>query len=276
MSKAMDGRFQLSEKEPDISVGRLILALRKHTPKKWIHTVSKRASYGAAFVLKGRAVYITEEGRYPVEKNHVLFFREGSSYRITVDDREGFEFVVVSFDIPEKEQAVRLPIPPALYPSDPLILRQHFLAVHKSWNVRTRGYTLACRIHILSILLELISGGNDRSKKPGALPSGIEEACGTMQRDYPQKLDMDKLARDAGYSASHFRSVFKKATGLPPVAYLMKIRIERACELLSSELLTVTEVAEATGFSNVYYFSKAFKNHTGSSPGLFRRKDPRL
>lgn len=53
---------------------------------------------------------------------------------------------------------------------------------------------------------------------------------------------------------------------MSPVEYINKLRIKKACELLKSGMYTVSEAAEKTGFTNVYYFSRIFKSITGVNP----------
>ncbi|HEX2951574.1 MAG TPA: helix-turn-helix transcriptional regulator [Armatimonadota bacterium] len=64
----------------------------------------------------------------------------------------------------------------------------------------------------------------------------------------------------------YFRKLFREQYGLSPKQYLQQIRMEKAEELLQSNLFSVTVIAEKTGFSSVYHFCRAFKNYTGFTP----------
>jgi transcriptional regulator GlxA family with amidase domain len=61
-------------------------------------------------------------------------------------------------------------------------------------------------------------------------------------------------------------------TGLSPNQYHLNLRITRAQELLESTLLNIEEVADQTGFENIYYFSKIFKKKVGTSPKVYRKQ----
>ena len=63
--------------------------------------------------------------------------------------------------------------------------------------------------------------------------------------------------------------MFKDGLGVSPHEYLMRIRIEKAEQLLSNSDFSIAEVAEQTGFSGQNYFSRAFKRHTGKTPREF-------
>ena len=59
---------------------------------------------------------------------------------------------------------------------------------------------------------------------------------------------------------------------LSPGQYISLIRMEKAKDLLSSGSCTVGEVAEMVGYSNIYYFSSAFKKAVGTSPSDYIRQ----
>lgn len=86
-------------------------------------------------------------------------------------------------------------------------------------------------------------------------------------------LRVEALAAEAYLSPVQFRRVFREAYGCAPSEYLMRLRLERACDLLRAEGdYSVSETAEMCGFSSLYYFSRAFKKHMGITPGRYRRR----
>ena len=99
----------------------------------------------------------------------------------------------------------------------------------------------------------------------------IGKAIDYMNERTAQKIKLDDIAVNCGLSVSRFVHLFSKTTGLPPVKYLEKIRIEKAQGLLIGSNMKLAEIAEATGYGNEYYFSKVFKKLTGRAPGKFRK-----
>ena len=63
-----------------------------------------------------------------------------------------------------------------------------------------------------------------------------------------------------------FRKNFQATYGVSPIRYLHQYRIQKAKDLLSSDYGSITQVAESTGYSSVYHFSKMFSQYTGMSP----------
>jgi len=66
--------------------------------------------------------------------------------------------------------------------------------------------------------------------------------------------------------------IFKEVTGMTPIEYLISILINKAKELLQDGY-SVIEAARRTGFSDVFYFSKCFKQKEGLASSLFAAKE---
>ena len=58
---------------------------------------------------------------------------------------------------------------------------------------------------------------------------------------------------------------------LSPIKYITKKRISYACDLLVSNKYSVSDIASMTGYSDVYYFSRVFKENTGMSPLEYKK-----
>lgn len=105
----------------------------------------------------------------------------------------------------------------------------------------------------------------------------IDALIGYMERNYADpKLNIDAMADHVGLSASHIQNIFKAATGSSISAYLRRLRLSRATELLEQTDVPVSEIAERTGFGNSNYFYTVFKRHYSITPTEYRAKRPNL
>lgn len=75
-----------------------------------------------------------------------------------------------------------------------------------------------------------------------------------------------------GISAATLLRLFKQDTGMTPQQYLISLRIGEAKNLLLHTELTLDEIAEKTGFSDRYHFSKMFRKYSDVPPAAFRKK----
>ena len=100
----------------------------------------------------------------------------------------------------------------------------------------------------------------------------LRRARDRIDRDYAEQIDIPALAAGAGYSREHFIRAFRTAYGETPGRYRTRRRVERACELLRSANLTVTEICHLVGFTSLGTFSARFAELTGMSPTAYRKQ----
>ena len=93
-----------------------------------------------------------------------------------------------------------------------------------------------------------------------------------MEKNYETKFSIDQVALSMGISPRHFKRRFKEAAHETPIAYLQRIRIEKAKRLLERSRDTVNEITWKIGYEDINSFRRLFIKHTGLSPKEFRNK----
>jgi AraC-like DNA-binding protein len=94
----------------------------------------------------------------------------------------------------------------------------------------------------------------------------------TIISNYAQPLSTADLAAKVSLSVSQFDRQFKKRFGTTPRKYVTNVRINAACELLSSTDLTISDIALETGFYDQSHFTNQFTKIKGVTPAQYRRK----
>lgn len=92
-----------------------------------------------------------------------------------------------------------------------------------------------------------------------------------IEGNYNNTITVNELAQYANMSVRNFSRVFQKAYGLSPSAYVIRLRINHAFELLQDPWLSISEVAWACGFQDSNYFTRQFKAVSGCSPREYRK-----
>ena len=101
---------------------------------------------------------------------------------------------------------------------------------------------------------------------------GWSETLEYIGKNLAAPLDIHTLAERLHLSVSRFRHVFRERTGKPPGQYIRDLRLARARQLLIAKDLPVKNVAQLTGYEDVFHFSRIFKKHCGTSPAIFREQ----
>jgi AraC-like DNA-binding protein len=86
-------------------------------------------------------------------------------------------------------------------------------------------------------------------------------------------LNVDTLCAAVGISKTSLYRKMKAVTGLSAVEFIINVRLENAARLLSETDHTISEIAYEVGFSDPYYFSRAFKKVHGCSPKIWREQN---
>lgn len=98
-----------------------------------------------------------------------------------------------------------------------------------------------------------------------------EQAKAYIEEHYKESdLSADSLCRCLNVSAAYFSTIFKREVGMSFVAYLTKIRLEHALELLRTTEDKTYIIASRVGYMEPNYFSYVFKKQYGISPSKYR------
>lgn len=109
---------------------------------------------------------------------------------------------------------------------------------------------------------------NDRSE--------IGRAISYIQEHYHEDLNMAMVSNHVSLNYSYFSQAFKDHTGETFVAYLRKLRLQKAKELLLTSDMKVYEISSSVGFENVKHFTRVFKEVEGVSPLEYRAMNESL
>lgn len=85
-------------------------------------------------------------------------------------------------------------------------------------------------------------------------------------------ISLGDVARKFGISEKYFSKHFKRSTGTSFIDFVLRLRINRACQLLSDTSMYVSTICNEVGFNNVANFNRQFSKIKGMTPSDFRKK----
>ena len=97
----------------------------------------------------------------------------------------------------------------------------------------------------------------------------INPAISHIIRFYNEEITIEQLAKLCFLSESHFRKIFKQATGLVPLDYLHQVRISVAKSLLKIKSIPISQICYDVGYHSQTSFNKHFKHYTGTTPSSY-------
>lgn len=143
------------------------------------------------------------------------------------------------------------------------------------FNILLTGYSLSNLLlstsHLMNILC-YISSLNVNMALYRSKDINVQNIIAYMLDNLDKNLSLIQMAQYANVSKYHFIREFKDKVGYTPIDYYIRLKIQKACELLESSSLKINGIYSELGFSNAYYFSITFKRITGLSPLRYREK----
>ncbi len=100
----------------------------------------------------------------------------------------------------------------------------------------------------------------------------VQAAVDFLKANFQRKIALDEIAALVNISVEQFGRIFKSETGITPIDYLIRLRIERASQLLKSSSLSVKEVMASVGYNSKSHFAKHFKRRFGISPSEYKNR----
>lgn len=127
------------------------------------------------------------------------------------------------------------------------------------------------------LCLQLIGGHSSlgdlrrRALRRGLADWQIKRVTSYMRENLDQPVRLEDLSALIGLSRFHFCTAFGQALGVTPQAWLTRVRMQRAAEMLRDTNLPIGEVSAVVGYGSVSAFSAAFRRLTGVTPSEFRK-----
>lgn len=171
-------------------------------------------------------------------------------------------------------QRIESDLQPALLVRDPLLIEMARGLFRESRAGHfSKLYTQSIATVTATHLLRTYSRGHAPQEFRGGLGATRERRLlAYMQEHLSHDLSLDDLALVAGISPNYLISLFRKSFGVTPHRYILRLRVERAQQLLhASRELSLLEIAMRCGFTDQSQFSKTFRRVSGIAPGQYRR-----
>jgi AraC-like DNA-binding protein/quercetin dioxygenase-like cupin family protein len=243
-------------------------------------------------IYAGEGTHFTRDGASRVRAGDVFFIQGNTAHGYR--EVRGLKLINIIFDLKNLESPISdLPLFPAfhvLFTLEPELRTEKDYAGHFNLNPAQLEQVMAAAdrmeeeiarnepgrgLMVTALFMQLVAllirwyeqTPPQRSPKL----EGIGKALSYLNRNFQHKISVRQLADIANMSESSLTRAFRKAVGMPPVMYCCRLRIHKALNMLINTEMSISEIADITGFEDSNYFSRMFRQFTGNSPRDYRK-----
>ena len=128
--------------------------------------------------------------------------------------------------------------------------------------------------HLFGVVITLVCRYYSETDSPKSMSLlKLSSAISFMEKNYTEPVTVIELAEKAGMPESTFRHSFKRTIGVSPIDYLIRLRIEKAAEMMAKDnSIRVIDASQGTGFYNSAYFTRKFKEIMKVTPMQYLKK----
>lgn len=229
-----------------------------------------RRSDGFVYVISGRTHYDFGDYAFDAKPGDIFFLARDSVYSMDIRE-EPYTVLFANFDfLLPPDTALRC----AQYPSiGGKNSEKLFRRMREVWCLQQPTVREDCLSLLYAAYADFLKSAHGTMYLPSAKRKRMDAALGYIDMHIAdESLKVAEVAATVNLSESHFRRSFRDAFGISPVKYITMTRVTRAQERLRYSNERLTDMAEALGFSNLYYFSVVFKKEVGVSPSEYRKR----
>jgi len=236
-------------------------------------------------VLSGHGTFTVDGDVYELGENQTFLIRPEQLVSYEANEQDPWKYRWIAFGGEQAADALgdmlgghsrpvittgnnrRIPV---LYRSIGQSLRQGGHGAH----FRALGYLYLLMAELGTALQEPGTGAPRAENDTEAL---MQQIIRYLSTQYAEPISIERMADTLGYNRAYLSRIFKQRTGMTPVTFLLKLRIDKARQLLRERPeLTVEQIAASAGFQDPLYFSRQFRRFYGQSPSSYREEMKRM
>lgn len=237
---------------------------------RWARREKPLANFDLFYVWSGEGEVEVNGTHYEVGPGSCFLFRPGDHTSATHNPQRPLVLTYIHFAAEGPFQH----IPHRYRKLEDKIDMEHMLSRYvRLFLVKTYAAQEEARLILLQLLIHLLRADLQEpveKQVSNQLTEAIHEIANYIAQHPGIPHRVEELAVRAQLSPRYFSMKFKEMIGMSVQSYMIRTRIERAQHLLMHAGMNVTEVADALGYRDIFFFSRQFKQYTGKSPSELR------
>lgn len=291
LPKAWEGLLNSSDFLPVI-----VKTLERIQDITWSMEPNIHENYEMVYMKKGYAVFEISGQPVNLGPNDIVVIKPLQYHKFTVKSESGCEFIVLNFTFENRIKGAFSEVPledflnfvssketgpfitlKVSQKNEIVVLLNRILKERNSSEPGSEflNYLLVMELFVLLSRALKMEWENSIKTKSPKLKELINISINFIHTNFERDISLGDIAGFVFLSPSYFTRAFKEQTGMSPINYLLKVRIERAKELLEDTGLKISDIALNVGFSNQQRFNEMFKKFTSHTPLQYRKMKSR-
>lgn len=223
-----------------------------------LKSAAKRNYDSLSLRLDGSGYFKTENRAFSVKRGELLYCPKTEVYSQQTSGETVIAIHFIHYTFSKGSQMEVLPMEDVTR-GEELVQRMYDI-----WKEKKQGYRHRC-CALLYELLYLCNRQVHESKYH--MDHQLKKAADYIHSHFrSEQISVAELAKMCSVSETYFRKLFRQYYGVSPKRYIIDLQLETAAQLLQSQLYSVGEVCERSGFTDAKYFARLFHSRFGCTP----------
>lgn len=233
---------------------------------------SGRHDYQLLYIASGQADFRSESRTILLREGQIYLYRpeEPQDYFYRLDDHPDVYWL--HFTGTEAARYTH-----ALHGCTDVGIREEYIHIFdhiiRELQLKREGYAPLCAAYMQELFLLMLRYSKEPDGNAASRSRQIEAVIERMHEEIADTRSLEEYAKMCHMGVCWFIRSFRAYTGLPPRQFLIRLKINKARELLSYTSYNVGEIAAMVGYENPLYFSRIFSQNMGCSPSQYRAQN---
>lgn len=269
--------YSLENYESSSIQAQLLYATYSKFDHDWPSLLHSHPFIELSYIKNGLGKFIIEDQEYPVKKGDIVIVNSNVAHTEMSEINSPLEYYIIGVEginFSPTTHTKHLIFNPKQDSKDFLF---YISSLFHEMEQKQPDYARICQNLLEVLIVKIIRYTHLSVEAAESSPAAkSNQECirvkNYIDSNYAQDISLDTLSELSHLNKYYLIHTFKKQYGCSPITHLCNVRLQISKELLSTTDLSISAIAQSSGFSSVSYFSQCFQKHYGLPPSAYRKQ----
>ncbi|OPA80444.1 AraC family transcriptional regulator [Paenibacillus selenitireducens] len=229
-------------------------------------------------IISGKGTFTVEQQTYTLQAGDSFLISPEQIISYESDAHDPWHYRWVAFEGVSAAQIITevgfIDRPPMAHMHDSNTILTYMQSIQQAFQSRKPSSHLQATGFLYVILAEhseVLQQNNEVLDHDQQSQKAVKQMIRYLSTQYAQPISIEDMAENLGYNRAYLSRIFKQATQMSPVTFLLKLRIDKGRQLLRERTdLNVEQISASVGIQDALYFSRQFRRFYAMSPTEYR------